>query len=146
MPIVCLLQDRAPATLRGLNLFRDQTRVFRRLNGKFKAEAAGKPILEFFGLKSKMYSYEKEEYEKVKLEMTFLDGKPKYKLTNVKDNEKFNKKYDYINNKTAKGVKKNVIRSEIKHSDYRDVLFNNRKMHHQMKTIRSQLHPISSYH
>ena len=63
-----------------------------------------------------MYSYRKEEYEK------------------------------YLENKTAKGVKKNVIRREINHSDYRDVLFNNRKMHHQMKSIRSELHQISSYH
>lgn len=51
--------------------------------GKFKDEAAGRPILEFIGLKSKMYSYTTEEK----------------------------------NNKTAKGVKKNVIRKEIKHSD-----------------------------
>lgn len=54
--------------------------------GKFKDEAAGRPILEFIGLKSKMYSYTTEEK----------------------------------NNKTAKGVKKNVTRKEIKHSDYRD--------------------------
>ena len=47
--------------------------------------------------------------------------------------------------KKAKGVKKNVIKREISHSDYRDVLFNNIKMHHQMKTIRSEYHQISSY-
>jgi len=47
--------------------------------GKFKDKGAGKPILEFIGLKSEMYSYTTE-------------GK---------------------NNKTAKGVKKNVIRREI---------------------------------
>ena len=79
--------------------------------GKFKDEAAGKPILEFIGLKSKMYSYTTEDK----------------------------------NNKTAKGVKKNIIKREIGHSDYRDVLFNKEKMHHQMKTIRSELHQISSY-
>ena len=49
------------------------------------------------------------------------------------------------NNKTAKGVKKNIIKKEISHSDCRDVLFNNRMMHHQMKTIRSENHQISSY-
>ena len=63
--------------------------------GKFKDEAAGKSIEEFIGLKSKMYSYRKEEHEK------------------------------YLENKTAKGVKKNVIRREINHPDYRDTLFNN---------------------
>jgi len=79
--------------------------------GKFKDEAAGKPIVEFIGLKSKMYSY------------------------TTKDK----------NNKTAKGVKKNVIQREMNHSDYRDVLFNNIKMHHQMRSIRSAKHHISSY-
>jgi len=80
--------------------------------GKFKDEAAGKPILECVGLKSKMYSY----------------------ITDEK------------NNKTAKGVKKNVIKNEIKHSDYLNVLLNYQAMHHQMRSIRSELHQISSYH
>ena len=47
--------------------------------GKFKDEAAGKPIIEFVGLKSKMYSYK----------------------TATK------------NNKTAKGVKKNISRETL---------------------------------
>ena len=80
--------------------------------GKFKDEAAGKPILEFVGLKSKMYSYKKESGE----------------------------------NKTAKGVKKKVIKNEIVHSDYLNVLLNSEKMHHQMRSIRSDRHQISSYH
>ena len=79
--------------------------------GRCKDEAAGKQILEFIGLKSKMYSYTTEDK----------------------------------NNKTAKGVKKNIIKREISPSDYRDVIFNKEKMHHQMKTIRSELHQISSY-
>ena len=81
--------------------------------GKFKDEAAGKPILEFVGLKSKMYSYTKvtgEEYKK------------------------------------AKGIRKNVIKKNIRHQDYLDVLNNNKIMHHQMNTIRSELHKINSYH
>ena len=80
---------------------------------KFKDEAAGKPILEFVGLKSKMYSYTKvtgEEYKK------------------------------------AKGIRKNVIKKNIRHQDYLDVLNNNKIMHHQMNTIRSELHKINSYH
>ena len=48
--------------------------------GKFKDEAAGIPITEFVGLKSKMYSYIKGNGE---------------------------------GNKTAKGVKKNVIRNDM---------------------------------
>jgi len=79
--------------------------------GKFKDEAAGKVILDFAGLKSKMYSYTivGEEHKK------------------------------------AKGVKKNVVKNEIRHRDYLDVLNNNKTMHHQMNTIRSESHQINSY-
>ena len=72
--------------------------------GKFKDEAAGVPITEFVGLKSKMYSY-------------------------VKDNQ--------TGGKTAKGIKKNVIKNDIEHVNYRQTLFNNEQMHHKMKTIKS---------
>ena len=47
--------------------------------------------------------------------------------------------------KTAKGIKKNVIKNEIKHENYKDTLFNNKQMHHKMKTIRSQKHQLGSY-
>ena len=80
--------------------------------GKFKDEAAGTIIKEFVGLRSKMYSY-------------------------IKDNNK--------EQKTAKGIKKNVIKNNIKHINYKETLFNNQQMHHKMKTIRSQNHQIRSY-
>ena len=80
--------------------------------GKFKDEAAGVPICEFVGLRSKMYSY-------------------------IKDNNK--------GGKTAKGIKKNIIKKDITHEDYKDTLFNNREMYHKMKTIRSQNHELGSY-
>ena len=54
--------------------------------GKFKDEACGIPITEFIGLRSKMYSY-------------------------IKDNNK--------GGKTAKGIKKNIIKNNIKHTDYK---------------------------
>ena len=79
--------------------------------GKFKDEAAGQPIIEFVGLKSKMYSYKTEKK----------------------------------NNKTAKDVKKNVIRRDLDHSHYLDCLQNNTIMNHKMRTIRSDHHVISSY-
>ena len=94
--------------------------------GKFKDEAAGKPILEFVGLKSKMYSYIKEHYEKVQLQITKKDDRFKFQMVEAQDNEKFIKKYVDINNKTAKGVKKNVIKKEIKHTNYKNVLFHNK--------------------
>ena len=58
--------------------------------------------------------------------------------------------YSYIKSdekggKIAKGVKKNVIRNNIKHEDYKNVLLNNKQLHHKMKTIRSQKHQLGSY-
>ena len=47
--------------------------------------------------------------------------------------------------KTAKGIKKNVIKKNIEHGNYKDTLFNNKQMHHKMKTIRSQNHQLGSY-
>ena len=80
--------------------------------GKFKDEACGIPITEFIGLRSKMYSY-------------------------IKDNNK--------GGKTAKGIKKNIIKNNIKHTDYKNVLLENKQMQHTMKTIRSNNHQLGSY-
>ena len=80
--------------------------------GKFKDETAGIPVVEFIGLRSKMYSY-------------------------IKDNMN--------GGKTAKGIKKNVIKKNIKHEDYKNVLFNNEQLHHKMKTIRSEKHQLGSF-
>ena len=80
--------------------FYDKTN--KKVIGKFKDEAAGLVIKEFIGLRSKMYSY-------------------------TKDNN--------ANNKTAKGIKKNVIEKDIKHEDYKNSLFNSQQMCHKMKTI-----------
>ena len=87
-------------------------RTNKKVIGKFKDETAGVPICEFVGLRSKMYSY-------------------------IKDNEK--------GGKTANGIKKNVIKNNITHKNYRDTLFNNKQMHHKMKTIRSENHQLGSY-
>ena len=80
--------------------------------GKMKDEAGGIPITEFIGLRSKMYSY-------------------------IKDNQK--------GGKTAKGIKKNIIKKNIIHDDYKDTFFNNKQMMHKMKTIRSENHQLGSY-
>ena len=80
--------------------------------GKFKDEAAGVPICEFIGLRSKMYSY-------------------------MKDDQK--------GGKTAKGIKKNVIKKDITRENYKNTLFNCEQMYHKMKTIRSEKHQLGSY-
>ena len=80
--------------------------------GKFKDEAAGITITEFVGLRSKMYSY-------------------------IKDNR--------TGGKTAKGIKKNIIKKNITHENYKETLFNNKQMCHTIKTIRSQNHQLGSF-
>ena len=55
----------------------------------------------------------------------------------IKDNEK--------GERTAKGIKKNVIKNNIKHKDYKNTLINNEQIHHKIKTIRSQRHQLGSY-
>ena len=47
--------------------------------------------------------------------------------------------------KTCKGVKKQVIRKNITHDNYKDVLFNNKQIMHTMKTIRSEKHQLGSF-
>ena len=58
--------------------------------------------------------------------------------------------YSYIKNdekggKTAKGIKKNVIKYYIRHEDYKNVLLNNKILRHKRKTIRSNRHQLGSY-
>ena len=57
--------------------------------------------------------------------------------SSIKDNEK--------GGRTAKGIKKNVIKNNIKHEDYKRTLLNEEQIHHKMKTIRSQRHQLGSY-
>ena len=80
--------------------------------GKMKDEADGVPIREFIGLRSKMYSYEKD------------DGKC---------------------DRTAKGVKKYVIKKFITHDDYKRTLGEGLQMKHSMNVIRSNCHEVGTY-
>ena len=54
-------------------------------------------------------------------------------------------KNDEKSGKTAKGIKKNVIKNNIKCEDYKNTLINKKQLHHKMKTIRSQRHQLGSY-
>ena len=84
----------------------------KKIIGKFKDESNGVPIIEFIGLRSKMYSY-------------------------IKDNDK--------EHRTAKGIKKNVIKNNIRHYNYKETILNRQQSHHKMKTIRSINHQLGSY-
>ena len=71
-------------------------------------------------------------------------GEPITEFVGLKS-KMYSYKTETKNNKTAKGIKKNVIKSEIDHSNYLDCLQNNEIMHHKMKSIRSEYYQISSY-
>ena len=88
--------------------------------GKMKDEAAGNLITSFVGLKSKMYSYLVE----------LPDGNGGVKIKN---------------NKTAKGISKNVTKRDLEHEDYLSCLLNSTIEKHKIKTIRSDHHVVSSY-
>ena len=49
------------------------------------------------------------------------------------------------NEKTAKGVRKYVIKKNITHENYKDCLLNGKQMLHSMRAIRSNHHQIGSY-
>ena len=85
--------------------------INKKVLGKFKDETLSKPIVEFIGLRAKMYSILTEDCE----------------------------------TKKAKGVKKGVVKRDIKHQNYKDVLFTGTQMHSQMNTIRSNHHNLKSY-
>ena len=55
----------------------------------------------------------------------------------IKENDK--------NEKTAKGVKKYVIKKNITHENYKDCLLNRKQMLYTMNTIRSECQQIGSY-
>ena len=44
----------------------------------------------------------------------------------------------------AKGIRKNVIKKDFKHENYKDVPFHNKQVCHKIKTIRSQRHQLDS--
>ena len=55
----------------------------------------------------------------------------------MKDNDK--------SERTAKGIKKNVMKYDLKRENYKETLLNNEQMYHKMKTIRSKKHELGSY-
>ena len=84
--------------------------------GYFKDVSASRPLAEFVGLKTKMYS--------LNYEMT-----DKFKKTNIKK---------------VKGVKKSTVDLHISHKDFLKCLYKLHRMRHIMRSIRSQKHQIYS--
>ena len=86
--------------------------------GKFKDEAGSKPIMEFVGLRSKLYSYKVPEDDKV------------------------------IESKKCKGVKKTTVKTKISFQDYYNSLMGEVKEDIQKQStfncIRSMTHELYS--
>ena len=89
----------------------------KRVPGKFKDETASIPIVEFVGLRSKMYSF---------------------KVSNQNDISR-------SEIKVAKGVHKSVIANDLRFESYLDCLRKNTKTEHSFSTIRSVSHIVSTY-
>ena len=85
------------------------TGINKKVLGMFKGEAAGKNIIEFVGLRAKLYSYKMEE------------GKE---------------------NKRCKGVKKQVVESNITHKDYKTCLTTGKELLRKQNILRSYEHEI----
>ena len=49
------------------------------------------------------------------------------------------------NHKTAKGIRKNVIKQDLEHDDYKNTLFNSEQMYHKKRTIRPDCHHLGSH-
>ncbi len=90
--------------------------VNKKLSGKFKDEMGGQPIVEFVGLRPKMYSY------------TFVEKE----------------RGDIEEKKVAKGTKKSVKKRFLSHAFYMDTLSNLSRYVAVQNTIRSQGHIIRS--
>ena len=85
-----------------------------KLPGYFKDEVGGKNIVEFIGLRSKMYSF-----------LLQSDGILK-------------------ETKAAKGVKKSVISKELHHEDYLNCLFQQKLYENKFSRIRSKSHVVET--
>ena len=148
--------------------------VNKKVLGKMKDECAGTPISEYVGLRSKMYSVMKvdeskkgidkikKDFPEVEIKECTCDG-IKVQAIIAKDAELFKKikkkhskaivsqcckmiKADEINVRKAKGVKKNVVKKQIKHEQYKQVLFSKEQMWHGMNILRSEGHEIYGMH
>ena len=60
------------------------------------------------------------------------------------------KTYCYVNadkkvKKKTKRIKHNIVKKDIELENYKSMLFNNKQLHHKMKTIRSHKHQLGNY-
>ena len=101
--------------------------------GKFKDEMAGDAIVEFIGLRPKLYSIlGKEEYEKLKSKT--ISGC----IQNFCE-----KDGDGIIKRTVKGIQKAVAK-KITHEDYKSCLFNKKEKTLTVRQIKNSKHSVNT--
>ena len=84
--------------------------------GRFKDEAGGEAILEFVGLRAKVYAFLQESFDDKRI----------------------------LENKKLKGIKKSVVKKKIYFEHYKDCLFSGVDQYARMVAFRSKLHKIST--
>lgn len=84
--------------------------------GKMKDEAGGEAILEFVGLRAKVYAF---------LQESLYDKR-------------------IVESKKLKGIKKSVVKKKIHFEHYKNCLFSGRDYYARMVTFRSKLHQVST--
>ena len=89
----------------------------KKVPGFFKDESRGNQIVEFVGLRSKMYAFRVESSN-----------------------------HDVVESKMAKGVKKAVINKDLKFDNYMQCNFENVQLEHDFKSIRSVGHQLFTSH
>ena len=107
--------------------------------GKFKSETGCRPITEFVGLRSKMYSV------KIENELKFEKAYEKAIGDKLKELSEKELKKLKDEKRTGKGIKKCVLNKQINHdNNFKPCLENETKESHSMKLIRSTAHNLYS--
>ena len=100
--------------------------------GKMKNELKGNLLLEFVGVKSKAYSYEYKN-------RVFLDADGK-----EVEEELGISKFVISECKKLKGIHKYVVKRGINHKDYKETIYEGKRLHVNMRTFRSFGHQIKT--
>lgn len=108
--------------------------------GLFKDEVAGSQIVEFVGLKPKMYSLKVEKLSEAPENYLGV----RYTLRNNKLEECVDGQFTIKDDekKTCKGVQRSAVRKNIKHASYKSVLENLNSQNVDMKMFRTREHDI----
>jgi hypothetical protein len=110
--------------------------------GKFKDEMGGLIMKEFLGLIPKVYSSINQHVKEKKELIDQYNPETQKMGFTVKMNETY---YENYNKKTLKGVSKIVVKKDITHQDYKNVLKTNKPIFKKITSIRSFNHQLYTF-